>query len=131
MAKATPADVPVEDIAKSKALTEEQKVGEMSRQFEAMLVRQILTQAQKPAFKNTLLPQGGVAGDIYQDMMNNQLADKISSAGSLGIAKELQKQVSHQLPGGAKKAAPHKPLSAVNTPKKYEPPVHATKSYVK
>src|SRR3954464_12649001 len=91
-AKVNPTDLPLEKLATSKALTEEQKTAEMTRQFEAVLLRQILTDAQKPAFKSSLTAGSGVSASIYQDMMVNQLADKISSARTLGLAQELEKQ---------------------------------------
>ena len=85
-ARVIPPETPVEQIASSKTLSEEQKVAEMTRQFEAVLLRQILSQAQKPAFKSSLTPDSGVAGSIYQDMMVNQMADTISSSRTLGMA---------------------------------------------
>ena len=95
-AKVNPADIPLEKLATSKALTEEQKTSEMTRQFEAMLMRQILTEAQKPMFKSSLSSGGGVSTAIYQDLMVTQLADKISSSRTVGLAQELEKQVSRQ-----------------------------------
>jgi hypothetical protein len=71
VAKALPAEVPVEKIASSKTLNEQEKVAEMTRQFEAVLLRQVLNQAYKPAFKSTMMPDAGVTGSIYQDMMVN------------------------------------------------------------
>ena len=96
LAKVNPADIPLEKLATSKALTEEQKTSEMTRQFEAMLMRQILTEAQKPMFKSSLSSGGGVSTAIYQDLMVTQLADKISSSRTVGLAQELEKQVSRQ-----------------------------------
>ena len=93
--KVNPADLPLEKLASSKALTEEQKTSEMTRQFEAVLLRQILNEAQKPAFKSKYATTG-VSGSIYQDMMVNQLAEKISCARTVGLAQELEKQVSRQ-----------------------------------
>src|SRR5687768_7698749 len=100
-ARVNPADVPLEKVADSKALTEQQKTTEMTRQFESMLLRQILTEAQKPVFKSKFA-MTGVTSSIYQDMSVTQLADKISSARTLGLAQELEKQFSR--PGDASKA---------------------------
>lgn len=97
-AKVNPADIPLEKLATSKALSEEQKTSEMTRQFEAVLLRQILNEAQKPTFKSKFASTG-VSSSIYQDMMVNQLADKISSSRTLGLAQELDKQVSWQING--------------------------------
>src|SRR5881409_169194 len=94
-AKVNPTDIPLEKLATSKALTEEQKTSEMTRQFEAVLLRQILNDAQKPSFKSKYASTG-VSSSIYQDLMVNQMADKISSTRTLGLSQELQKQVSRQ-----------------------------------
>ena len=94
-AKVDPTDIPLEKLASSKALSEEQKTSEMTRQFEAVLLRQILNDAQKPAFKSKYA-QAGVSNAIYQDQMVNQMADKISSTRTLGLANQLQAQVSRQ-----------------------------------
>src|SRR3954469_11520345 len=94
-AKVNPTDLPLEKLATSKALTEEQKTSEITRQFEAVLLRQILKDAQKPSFKSKYASTG-VSSAIYQDLMVNQMADKISSTRTLGLSQELQKQVSRQ-----------------------------------
>jgi flagellar protein FlgJ len=70
-------------------------VAEVSRQFEAMLLRQILQDIRKPV----LAPAEGDAtsNGIYSDMINNQLADSISSSGGFGLAKSLAAQLTHQV----------------------------------
>ena len=70
-------------------------MAEASRQFEALLVRQILTEAQKPLTGKA--GQGSSVDGIYQDMITAQFADKISHSGALGIAEVLQKQLSGQV----------------------------------
>lgn len=106
--KVKPSDVPLEKILSSKALDEQQKTSEMTRQFEAVLLRQILTEAQKPVFKSNLSSQEGVSGAIYKDLMVSQLADQISSSRTLGLAQELEKQLSFEIgqKSDPKKAAP-------------------------
>ena len=94
--KANPADIPLEKLATSKALSEKDKASEVTRQFEAVLVRQILTDAQKPAFPSKF-SMAGVSNSIYQDMMVNQMADKISSSRTLGLSQQLESQLSRQL----------------------------------
>src|SRR3954469_23079317 len=103
-AKVNPTDLPLEKLATSKALSEEQKTSEMTRQFEAVLLRQILNEAQKTIFKSKYA-ETGVSSAIYQDLMVNQLADKISSSRTVGLAQELDKQVSRQSDAHKTKAA--------------------------
>src|SRR5687768_3076046 len=121
LAKVNPADIPLEKLANSKALTEQQKTSEMTRQFEAVLLRQILTQAQKPMFPSKLAGSG-VATSIYQDMMVNQLADNISSSRTVGLAQELEAQFTRQ---ASRKSAPAPEAPAKQFP---QPPIPLTKA---
>lgn len=91
--------LPVEQIAKAKNLDEKQKVAELTRQFESVLLRQILTDAHKPMFKSSATSggaTGGVSSEIYKDMLITQLADKISSSRAIGLAQTLEKQVTRE-----------------------------------
>ncbi len=92
-------ELPLERLAANKEISKEEKIGEVSRQFEAVLLRQILGQAQKPLFKNSLFGGGGTTNAIYQDMITQQLADRISQGGTFGFAKVLQKQLTAEYGG--------------------------------
>ncbi|MFO1511398.1 MAG: rod-binding protein [Verrucomicrobiota bacterium] len=89
------ADVPFERLAGNSQVSEAAKVTEVSRQFEAVLLRQILGDAQKKIFASTMNPDS-VAGGVYQDMITNQLADSISRSGGFGLAHALEKQLQHE-----------------------------------
>lgn len=89
-------DVPMERLANNSSLTEEQKVGEVARQFEAVLLRQILAQSQKTVFSSSMTDNSTASG-IYRDMATNQLADSISKSGALGLSQTLEQQLSHQV----------------------------------
>jgi Rod binding domain-containing protein len=128
--KVNPADIPLEKLSTSKALSEEQKTAEMTRQFEAVLLRQILNEAQKPAFKSKYA-SSGVSSDIYQDMMVNQLADKISSSRTVGLAQELETQVSRQSDHKTGKATAghgHAAHASQTQSKQVGPPIPLTKA---
>jgi flagellar protein FlgJ len=88
--------LPLETVAANPQLSDAEKLGEASRQFEAIFLRQILAAAQKPAFPSRFSSQSFSSG-IYQDMMTNQLADKISRSGAFGLAGPLQAQLTRQL----------------------------------
>jgi flagellar protein FlgJ len=96
--KTNPADVPLEKLAGNANLTEEQKIGEAGRQFEAILLRQILSEAQKTTFKSKYTDDS-TASSIYRDMTVRQLADSVSRGGGLGLAKALNKALTKQLTG--------------------------------
>ena len=85
------ADVPLDRLASSTQLDDKSKVAEASRQFEAIFVRQILSEAQSSGHSK------GVASGIYQDMITTQTADNISRSGGLGLARCFQNQLSHGL----------------------------------
>jgi len=91
-----PADIPLERLASNKHLSDTQKVTELARQFEAVLLRQILGEAHKKVFASTMNPNS-MAGGVYQDMITNQLADQISHSGSFGLARALETQLQHEL----------------------------------
>ena len=86
-------DLPLERLANSDQVSKQEKIGEAARQFEAVLLRQILSQAQKPLFKNSLVPGGGTTNAIYQDMVTQQLADRISEGGTFGFATVLKREL--------------------------------------
>jgi flagellar protein FlgJ len=101
-------DVPLDQLAKNSHLTEEQKVSEATRQFEAILLRQILAETQK-----TVIPSkyadNSTAADIYHDMVTQQLADSISKSGTLGLAGTLQRQLTRQLHPASSAGHDHQP----------------------
>ena len=96
--KVDPANVPLERLAGNTSVTEEQKIEEAGRQFEAILLRQILSEAQKPTFKSKYT-NDSTTSSIYRDMTVKQLADNMSRAGGLGLAKTLNKQLTKQVTG--------------------------------
>ena len=89
------ADIPMEDLAANKKVSDREKVAEVARQFEAVLLRQMLQQTRKSVATSSSTSGDSTSG-IYDDMINNQLADSISRSGGLGLAKSLQTQLTHQ-----------------------------------
>lgn len=110
------ADVPLDRLAANSKLSESDKAAEACRQFEAVLLRQILGEARKNVLAPSASSNSTVTG-IYEDMVNNQMADSISRSGAFGLAKNLQSQLVRQVfrPGDAAKAAPS-PLAANISP---------------
>ncbi|MGC3960891.1 MAG: rod-binding protein [Verrucomicrobiota bacterium] len=98
------ADTPFDQLAKNPKFSETEKVSEAGRQFEAMLLRQILTEATKTAFKSTMNPESSSTG-IYQDMITNNLADQMSRAGGIGLSRVLNQQLQHELKTDSKAEA--------------------------
>jgi len=82
----------LDQVARSTKLTEREKIGEMSKGFEAILVRNILENAQKPLI-NKKSADNTAAGGIYRDMLSNQTAEIISRSGTLGLGRQLECQL--------------------------------------
>ena len=115
-----PADLPLEKLAANPNVSDKDKVTEACRQFEAVLLRQILSETRKTVIASSETPDDPTSSGIYNDMINNQLADKISQSGEFGLAKSLQAQLVHQvLPGedAARAKAGQTHLQPLNTPK--------------
>ncbi len=111
-------EIAPERLANNAALTEQEKIGEASRQFEAILLRQILEASQKPVIGSKLSDNSAAAG-IYRDMITTQLADSISKSGGLGLAQTFEGQLTKkklaETGGGAAKNG--------------VPPLHATAAH--
>jgi peptidoglycan hydrolase FlgJ len=90
-------NIPVQDLANNKNLTEDQKIAEASRQFEAIMLRQILSESQKPVITSEFTDNSTAAG-IYQDLITNSLADSMSKSGTLGLTKIFEQQLTHHTP---------------------------------
>ena len=73
------------------AAQDAKKIADSAQQFEAMLVRQVLSETFKPS--PTTKDQGMPGSDIYQSFMTDTVADNISKGGSLGISHLLQSQL--------------------------------------
>jgi len=88
--------IPLDQLAGNKTLSQSEKITEASRQFEAVLLRQILGSARKTVFKSSVSEDSMTSG-IYQDMVTGQLAESMSRSGGFGLARSLQSQLQHQL----------------------------------
>jgi Rod binding domain-containing protein len=101
-------EVSLDKLQDNPQLTDTEKVTEVGRQFEAVLLRQILTEATKNIFGSGEKSESAT-NSIYQDLITNSLADNMSRSGGLGLGRVLAKQLQHEcktapatLPGAAK-----------------------------
>jgi flagellar protein FlgJ len=105
--KIDPSHVPLESLVANKTLSQNQKISEASRQFEAVLLRQFLAESQKPVVSSEFSDNSSSAG-IYQDMITNQLADSLTRGGGIGLAKTFEHQLTpHSQAAGATKKISH------------------------
>lgn len=90
-----PDAIPLERLAQNTTIGEQDKIHEVSRQFEALLVRQILKESRKSVIDSGLFGQS-FSADLYHDMINEQLAEQISRTGTMGLAGQLEKDLSQR-----------------------------------
>ena len=107
--KVDASQVPLESLAGNKSLSDNDKVAEVSRQFEAVLLRQILQDIRKPLLAPA--ESESTVNGIYSDMINNQMAESISRSGTFGLARSLQSQLGRQV-------LPHSPAPPLSPPDK-------------
>ena len=86
-------DVPIEQLAGNKHLTQQQKIHEASREFEVIMLQQVLSEMQKPVIKSEFTDDS-TASDIYQSYISNALAEGMSKSGAFGFAKIFEQQLS-------------------------------------
>jgi len=91
-ARIVASEIAPEQLAGNSSLTQEQKIGEASRQFEAVLLRQILAASQKTVIPSEFSDSSTAAG-IYQDLITNTLADSMSKSGKFGLARIFEQQL--------------------------------------
>ena len=72
---------------------EEARLREVSREFEALFIKQMLDTMRKTIQKSDL-NDGGFAEEIYEDMLYDQYAQTMAKTKSFGIAKMLYNQLS-------------------------------------
>lgn len=89
------ANLPIEQLAANPNISQKDKVTEACRQFEAVLLRQILGDARKTVISSG--QQESTVTGIYNDMVTKQLADSISHSGAFGLAKSLESQLVRQV----------------------------------
>ena len=85
-------DVSPERLAGNAQLSEREKIHEASRQFEAMLLRQILQSTQKTVIRSKYADDS-TAASIYHDLVTERLADSISKSGAFGLARTFEQQL--------------------------------------
>lgn len=100
---------PAEEIGHSASMSQGEKIAELARQFEAVLLRQMLKEARKPMLGDMLTGKSSVS-KIYDDMVTERLADSVARNGNVGLASSLQAQLMRQQ--GVGSGAGEKPAEA-------------------
>lgn len=82
-------------IAYRSNMTDDQKIGELAKEFEAMLFKQVLKGMKQTFGGSSMFPSEG-PHSIYGDMMIDNLAQSISHAGQIGFAKTFADQMTNK-----------------------------------
>ena len=90
------ANIPIEQLSGNTQISKQDKVAELSRRFEAVMLRQMLSESQKTVFKSKF-SDDSVASSIYKDMNITQMAESISKSDTFGLSKSLKQQLIHQV----------------------------------
>ncbi len=98
------------------------RIKEAATQFEAVLLRQMLSSLEKAT--NSSAGSQSTGGSIYGSMVVNTVADAIANAGGLGLASLLTKSLQY-IATGARKTGTAPPLGSDMT-EKSKPSSNAT-----
>lgn len=105
---------------------DEETLRAVARQFEALLMQQVLKSARAASFGDDLA--GGPGADTYKDLFDQQMAQQMSAGPGLGIAEVLVRQLRGMAPAAPEttalappatttmRVAPAPPLSAAIAP---------------
>jgi Rod binding domain-containing protein len=68
------------------------KLYRVSQEFEAIFIKQMLNVMRKSVHKTGLL-DGGMAEEIFEDMLYDEYAKKMAESGSFGISDMIYRQL--------------------------------------
>lgn len=74
------------------------QIHEAAQKFEALMLKQMLAQARKVDFGNTLFDQK--AAENFRDMQDSKMADTMAQRGTLGFARMIEAQLARQSGAG-------------------------------
>ena len=80
--------------------TPRQKIGEVAKQFEAILLRQMLADARKTDFGGNALFGKDQGMSTFRQMQDDRFADIAAQQGSFGLAKMIEAQLARILDPG-------------------------------
>src|SRR5450432_447493 len=98
--KVDASEIEPEQLAGNSQLSRSEKIAEASRQFEAVLLRQILESTQKTVIQSKYA-ENSASSAIYRDQVTSQLAQSISKSGSFGLAKVFEQQLNRPPAGSS------------------------------
>jgi flagellar protein FlgJ len=90
----TPAARPAPAAGQRSQIDRSSKLYKVSQEFEAIFIKQMLNVMRKSVNKTGLM-DGGMAEEIFEDMLYDEYAQKMAESGSFGIAEMIYRQLNH------------------------------------
>jgi len=84
--------------AKAEFTKEKTRVTKAAQDFEAVFIGMMLKQMRKSMAGDNALFGKSSEAKVYQDMMDDSLAQQMSKTGTFGLAKAMVKSIEHTLP---------------------------------
>lgn len=85
-------DSDLERLAARTSLSAEDKIAELARRFEGLLLRNILKSMHRPVFETEGL-SAGLGKGVYGDLALEHLANAVSRADQVGFGQSLRRQL--------------------------------------
>ena len=82
-----------ENTSNSNEIDKNSKLYEVSQEFEAIFIKQMLNVMRETVNKSGLI-DGGMAEEIFEDMLYDEYALKMSQTAQFGLADSIYKQLS-------------------------------------
>lgn len=79
-------------LDKAVAAKEDKQLKEAAKQFEALFIYQMYSQMRESIDKGGLL-DGGLANNIFQGLLDQEVSIKAAETGSFGLADQIYKQL--------------------------------------
>ena len=86
-----------QDIDTSRALRDRESLEKSCRDFEALFL-QSLFQSMRKTVPESKLFEENTSTDIYRDMLDMEIANKIAQQQSIGLAEQMYRQMERHLP---------------------------------
>jgi Rod binding domain-containing protein len=79
------------------AVSEREKLKDACNDFEAIFIKQMLNAMRKTVHKTGLM-EGGMAEDIFEDMLHDEYSQVMAKSGGFGVADMLFRQFKDSVP---------------------------------
>ena len=90
-------DSALSSSVRNSASSEEEKLRQATKDFEALFIKQMLNSMRKTVDKSGLL-DGGMGQEVFEDMLYDEYAKEMARTANLGISEMTFKELSTERP---------------------------------